>query len=455
MALSKKKTGLLIILIIVLIAIIFGWLKFRDLYKVPTWRLKAGTYYPQMPPDDHHYYLELPIDHNNPACGSFMSFYILSPNFKKGDPVIFQLYDNQQEKVGLITKKQDFEIFDELVGKDASYVLIGNRGVSPTLFPELYNEKGKPNIAAAIRLYSSEQQIDDIEAVRKDMAKRNLLPDDEKIMLTGGSGGGFLVQQYLNKYGEHVARAIIESSSAPDLCSNNKISFARSFYSSNSKACALYYNLYKENKTNATLAWMLMRIGIDGDTSLQNEILTKESGIINFPKFKERFNISRNAALIKFIFSLPGEIELKVRIWELIGYDLINYNPKSETEVNLMYESMKVFLKDFMEAYKAGEISPTSFNINRSLFKGEVMVWSNIGDQDFGYYRPMLIRNAYPNSMLLCFNEQAHRLTLRTRYYTTLSDIFFKYGIHSYQFQQYLKLTQACKKIVANPKEIN
>ena len=89
--------------------------------------------------------------------------------------------------------------------------------MSPTLFPEVFNRDGSIDYSRALRFYGSEDQVDDIEAVRQDMQKKRLLPKDGKIMLYGGSGGGVLIQQYLDKYGEHVSRALIESSGTPDL----------------------------------------------------------------------------------------------------------------------------------------------------------------------------------------------------------------------------------------------
>ncbi|MEQ8175457.1 MAG: hypothetical protein ABRQ26_10375 [Syntrophomonadaceae bacterium] len=56
----------------------------HELNEVPQTRLTAGNYYPGMTPDDHHRYIQLPIDHSDPSLGSFTDFYYLSPNFKAG-----------------------------------------------------------------------------------------------------------------------------------------------------------------------------------------------------------------------------------------------------------------------------------------------------------------------------------------------------------------------------------
>lgn len=132
-------------LTILVAGLVYGCYEYRIFTSVPTTRLAAGNYYPEIPPDSHHYYLQLLIDHNDPSKGNFTDFYILSPYFKSGENVIFWLFDNQQEAVGMINSSGDFENFENNLG-GLSYVLIGNRGVNPTLFPEVYNKDGSVTI---------------------------------------------------------------------------------------------------------------------------------------------------------------------------------------------------------------------------------------------------------------------------------------------------------------------
>lgn len=49
-------------------------------------------------------------------------------------------------------------------------MLIGVRGHSPTLFPEVYKD-GKVDYERALQLYSSDQQVEDIEYIRLDLIK--------------------------------------------------------------------------------------------------------------------------------------------------------------------------------------------------------------------------------------------------------------------------------------------
>ena len=137
------------LLVAVLGAVALGAWQVRKMAEPPRTRLAAGQTYPELPPDDHHLYLQLPLDHGDPSRGTFTAFYILSPRFRPGDQPVFMLFDNQQEAVGMVRAEADFRYFDDLIGPNMSYVLIGNRGVSPTLFPEVFRQDGTPDLTLA------------------------------------------------------------------------------------------------------------------------------------------------------------------------------------------------------------------------------------------------------------------------------------------------------------------
>ena len=440
---KKLKIFLISLIIILLGGTAYSIYEYRLFMSVPKTRLAAGNSYPQMPPDEHHIYIQLPIDHDNPEAGTFTDFYILSPNFKPGGKIVFMLFDNQQEAVGMATTSKDFDYFDNIIGKDISYVLIGNRGVNPTLFPEVFNVDGSPNYSKALKLYGSDHQIEDIEAVRQDMLKKGLLPEDGRIMLFGGSGGGVLVQQYLAKHGEFVSRALIESTGAPDIAQKNNLTFAKNFYDSNPGAAEIYFKLMQENKSNPSLAWMLFKIGLEGDTQLQMDILKGKNNFLDiknqFLYIKNWFKFSQNFPLINLIMNSPQELEVKIRMWELVGNDLVRYSPTSAKEINLMYEPLKIFLSDFIKAYEKGEIETFWLDLDRSQYQGEVMVWANTGDQDFGPEIAQLISNAYPKSKLAIFEEKAHRVQKISSFQSDFIKSFFETGLYSTETQRYFE----------------
>jgi pimeloyl-ACP methyl ester carboxylesterase len=446
----KYKKGLeffkFIVLIVFLGSLVYGYYEYKEFTAVPTTRLAAGSYYPEMPPDSHHYYLQLPIDHNDPSRGNFTDFYILSPNYKQDQEVIFWLFDNQQEAVGMINSPDDFEYFENNL-EGLSYVLIGNRGVSPTLFPEVYNKNGTVNYNLALELYGSAQQIEDIEAVRQDMQKKGLLPPDGRIMLYGGSGGGFLVQQYLDKYGSHVSRALIEFSGAPDIAQQHNVTFASNLYEQNPDAAKAYFVLSR-NETGASLAFTMFKLGLEGDKESQTRIAESQ---VEGSKLKDKYlyfkkwiNPPYNFPFVSFIIGIPSELEVKVRIYELTGADLKKYNPASPQEVSLMYEWTRVVIADFLKANADGTIPTPHFSLNRSNYTGEVMVWSGAEDQDFSTQTGKWISDSYPNSQQAVFND-AHKRDRYDDYYLNFRKAFFVTGLNSSETQSYFQDTRQLK----------
>lgn len=209
------------------------------------------------------------------------------------------------------------------------------------------------------------------------MQKKGLLPPDGKIMLYGGSGGGFLVQQYLDKYGSHISRAFIEFSGAPDIAQQHNVTFASNLYEQNPDAAKVYFVL-SQNETRTSLAFTMFKLGLEGDKESQTRIVEShvEGSKLKdkYLYFKKWINPSYNFPLVSFIIGVPSELEVKVRIYELTGADLKKYNPASPQEVNLMYEWTGVILADFLKANANSIISIPHFSLNRSNYTGEVMV---------------------------------------------------------------------------------
>lgn len=167
---SRKvlKRCLLIICFLFVIAVIWAYIQYGSYVSVPKARLGLTEYYTEMPPDSSHIYIELPIDHNDPSLGKYKGFYLLSPGFTYKKDVIFYLTDGQQNKVSTQT---DFKIFEQKLS-GMSYVMMGRRGSYPALFPEVYTKEGSLDYKKAMNLYGTEQQIEDIEMVRRDLEKK-------------------------------------------------------------------------------------------------------------------------------------------------------------------------------------------------------------------------------------------------------------------------------------------
>ena len=91
-----------------------GYAAFRAIRKPPISRLALGAFYPEMPADARHRYLNFPLDYEDSSSALFRAFYILSPHFQSGASVVFFLTDGQMELVG---PTPDFSFFEaELPG---------------------------------------------------------------------------------------------------------------------------------------------------------------------------------------------------------------------------------------------------------------------------------------------------------------------------------------------------
>jgi hypothetical protein len=145
-------------------------------------------------------------------------------------------------------------------------------------------------------------------------------------MLYGGSGGGFLVQQFLNKYGSQVTRALIESSGAPDLAQQYNSTFATNFYESNPEAATALFSLYPQGLP-PSLAFTLFKLGLEGDNEAQTRIVNGQTNSTAFRDkifyLKNWIKPPNNFPLVNFIIGIPSEVEVKVRIYELVGADLL------------------------------------------------------------------------------------------------------------------------------------
>lgn len=434
----KWKTAALLLPTILILFGVYGWHEYQVFNAVPITRLEVGSNYPEMPPDKYHHYLQIPVDHKEPSLGNFTAFYLLNPEFEVGDNVVFWLCDNQQEAVGL---RDSWKEFDANLG-GLSYVLMGNRGVYPTLFPEVFNEEGSINYTLAMTLYGSDEQIDDIEAIRQDMQNKGLLPKNGKIMVYGRSGGGVLVQQYLDKYGDHVSRALIEASGAPDLARVHNNTFMKKTYMSNPSLASSYFTLSQKGDATPSMAFMLYMIGQEGNAELQKKIVNGEIECLSLGDkltyLKNWLVPSNNFPLVCILLSAPRELEVKVRLYELIAEDLDSYSPTSHQEVCLGYDWAKVLLADFIKARKEGKIHVMQISPNRSSYRGEVMVWSGTADQVFSVEMGQWLSNAYPNSRLAVFND-THQFQKYQDYYRGFRKAFFTAGLNSSDVQAHFE----------------
>lgn len=389
-------------------------------YAIPNERLSLGAIYAEMPADERHRYVDLPLDHDDPSLGKFRGFYLLSPRFKHGKNITFVLTDGQME---LVSTKTDFAFFDALFG-DLPYVLIGVRGQAPTFLPEVY-PNGVIDYARAMNLYGSDQQVEDIEAVRRDMQIKGLLPADGRINVFGASGAGVLAQQYVSAHGSQVNRLLLESTGAPDLALASGVPYSPKFREFNPPADRLLTtHLAEHPSSRAALANVLYQLARSSADPRGVQLRTLED--LNDGAFLAKYQLKpmQNLWLLNYMIKAPKSLMARVRWFELVGMDLVRYDPHTGTD--LLYDISQVAVSDVLDWHRRNHITPKRFAIDRG-FSGQVLILKGRNDVVFGDAINQQLRDAYSNSRLLVFDD-GHRLQRDPTGYRAIRQEFFTGG---------------------------
>ncbi|WP_296952980.1 hypothetical protein [uncultured Massilia sp.] len=435
----SKRIALVLCLLAALGAAV-GHAMLSSLQAVPATRLAPDAAYPDMPADVRHRYLTVPLDHAAPARGVYRAYYLLGKGFDPAGPVVFFLTDGQME---LVSPDADASFFDaQLPG--LSYVLVGHRGHGPAQFPEVYRG-GRTDVAAAMNLYGSWQQVEDIERVRQDMAAHGLLPPDGRIMLFGASGAGMLVQQYLHRHGGHVSRALLATTGAPDLARLGGRSFARRLDEFDPRTAAALARRGAAGGVAPDLAYMLFQLGRQGAAGLARyaDIVPDTGSAAPLAYAWHWLHPSLNWPLARSLMDAPAADAVKVRMVELMGADLkaraggsaggsagssSGGNAGGSAGEPLPYAWSAQVLADFM----AADAPLPDLRLDRARFRGEVLVVAGAQDVVFSPAIGAAIATAYPDGRFLLVRG-GHRLERDPAYQHALRRAFFRHGLHAPQ----------------------
>lgn len=427
------KTKKRLITTFIILTIIAGALCYLhyDFYKIPESRIGLHQGYAEMPQDSFHYYINLPIDHNQPSTGTFIGFYQFSPNFYKSKNITFLLTDGQME---LVSTKTDFQFFENVL-RGNSYVLMGVRGHSPTLFPEVYKD-GKVDYEMATKLFNSDQQVEDIELVRLNLIKKGILGKEDKINIFGASGAGVLAQQYISKYFKNVNRVILESTGAPDLSKQFESKYSPNFEDYNPDAAKILKEVLQlKSIDKQSLCNILYQTGRTEKTPKEAQIKILEKLKKGGSLFSYKFKPITNLSVLNYMIKPPKEIAARIRWFELVGYDLLKY--ANQKENNLLYELSAKAVSDLLIFHQENKIVPKTFIINRSNFLGEVLILKGTEDVVFSDEINNKILRSYPNSKLLFFKD-GHRMQNDIEKYILIRNTFLSKGFNT---EEFIKLT--------------
>ncbi|MBA7574970.1 hypothetical protein ES708_16786 [subsurface metagenome] len=153
--------------------------------------------------------INVPIDHDVPDKGTFTLYYEFGAEYNPEKPTVFLIADGQQFHIrrGALKKLQERWLDNRF-----NVVGIPGRIISQELSDKAINANNSMNWEKAYKIYNSRQWCGDIDEVRK-----HILGEEGKIMLFGGSGGAFLVHEYLARYGRNASRVFTEAAANPFL----------------------------------------------------------------------------------------------------------------------------------------------------------------------------------------------------------------------------------------------
>ncbi len=361
----------------------------------------------------------------------------MSKNFVRGKTPVFFLADGQIE---MICPNPDHRAFEEFF-PGVPYVLAFVRGHSKILLSKLLHKDGTADFKEAIKLLSSAQQVEDIEAIRKDMTIKNLLPPGGKISLFGPSGGGVLAQQYLAKYGGNVSKVMLEVTGAPDLSRRRGISFIRDLRDYD-PSVALEFELLmrKAFRSREELSYMLFNLGrmnMNGSKDLKNLLKDLNAGkTLQYSNnlLKPVFNLG---SLVRRL-SFPEKIGVKVRLYELFGEELRRYIKANRRPFNLVYEWTSFCLNDFLAAERTGQIERVTFLFNRSSFAGEALIIAGTEDVVFSPKVSELLFKEYKHCKVALLKD-GHGLEKNEKLLSGLRSSFLRSGLDSVVFNRVLQ----------------
>lgn len=209
--------------------------------------------------DFYHRNITVPVNHFDSSEGMFSLYYELSTNFKFDQPTIFFITDQQQSygQPGKVDRLAELYRFDSTF----NLVFIENRGRRYS-YIDVMNADGTVDWEKVYRLLSSKQMIEDIECVREDLFKDH---PESRLFIFARSGGGYVAQEYLAKYGNHVQRAYLQCAPNPIIMKQLGFLESKSFMKTLTAAGPglpekLAAVLKKNIVPRLNLLWMLYRI---------------------------------------------------------------------------------------------------------------------------------------------------------------------------------------------------
>ncbi len=385
-----------------------------------------------------YFHLKVPVDHSDQASGFTTIYYESGAPFSAHKPTVFVIADAQQFYVrkGALNQLQN-SLFD------STFNVIGiiGRNNSSDLKSRVSDSSGTINWPEAGKIFSWQQYVNDIDAVRK-----KLLGERGKVYLYGQSGGGLLVHQYLSCYGRFVERAFTGASVDYSFDSESGINHDRFWQETcerDSTFAARFSLLMERNLFPRELVAMLFQrqnFFVETDSLfswrniLLNHLLMNDTAAIN--DYITKYQI---CDILAFIDS-PDGIPVKVRLFEFILpllKDLkIEANKLQPDLENLYYSCLPL-----INAYNENLTEPVIIDHRPlHLAETEVFVLSGRWDHTADYRSQIALASTYRNHYLFMADDNHTFTSLKSNgLYSKMLITFLKYGKKDIRFSDFMK----------------
>lgn len=385
--------------------------------------------------------LRVPLDHKRPELGQAPLYYEFGAPYDRTKPIVFIIADAQQYYVrrGSVAALQN-----ALFGDDFNVVGIVGRGSTQEFIKAVVASGGQPDWIRAWRIFNSEQWIDDIDAVR-----RSILGYKGRILLYGRSGGGFLIHQYLAKYGAHVQRAFTSSALNPFIVNELGLSTDHFWEEIGAYDRSLQPMLRKvldeHSRERPTIIRTLQRqnffVPLDRLPAMRAELIRAlaSGDTRRYEEARKEYQVD----LTQKGLNTPEGISVRVRIYEffqpsgaraLLNRDAIY--PDLENQYKIAEPLLR--LND------AGKIAAPTFDFTRlHKLDTEVFILAGRWDHTTDYRSSIALSFNYPRRQLFIANDNHVFSTLNEKgLVNRLVQSFLLFGLDSERFQRSLNAAE-------------
>ncbi|MDQ3803041.1 MAG: hypothetical protein M3416_04200 [Acidobacteriota bacterium] len=381
--------------------------------------------------------IKVPLDHRAPNLGDAPLYYEFGAPYDRSKPVVFVVADGQQFYVrrGAVAQLQK-----SLFGDAFNVVGIVARGATPEFIKAALDGAGQPDWLKAWRIFNSEQWVNDIEAVR-----RNILGSRGKVLLYGRSGGAYLVHQYLTRYGRHVERAFTQSPVNPFINRELGIAIDRFWEEVGAQDRSLQPALKKvlERRPDERLRILITLqrqhffVPAEKLPAARAELIRALAN--DDAPYYERARKEYQVDDIMKMHESAESIQQVVRVFELI-YPSGAFRRLGGEAVYPLLETQHHFLRPLINLSEAGRIPAPTFDFSAAHRADvEVFILAGRWDEAVDYRTSIALAYSYPRQRLFIADDNHVFTELNAKgLVNRLVQSFLKFGLGSAEFQNAL-----------------